>query len=387
MREFFRPLLNALSNVGIAFNRAKYYLKRSLGLLRPPKILPYIGFGNHHTLQIRGRVLEEYALAQPEDRANIWSNARAMARRYLSEDIPNARLVARFQGEEKHLSTDDEGYFSIEFNSSVMHVEEGDWYEMEFELLDEVVNGQPEIKATGKVMTSEDHSEFGVISDVDDTILVSRATSTYKKLRLMLFKNAKTRLPFAGVAAFYQALQGGSTGELYNPFFYVSSSSWKLYDLLTDFARMRGIPEGPFLLRNSRLDQYKFISSIHHGHKMRQIELVLATYARIPFIMVGDSGQKDPEIYMEVVKLHPNRIIMIYIRHVSTDDRKREVMEIAKKLHEMGVELLLVKDSEEAAIHAASKGYLHERWLNDIHAEMDADLHAPDSILDTLSAE
>ena len=68
--------------------------------------------------------------------------------------------------------------------------------------------------------------------------------------KLTLLHNAHTRLPFEGVAGFYQALQRGRDGEAYNPVFYVSNSPWNLYDLLEDFLDVHGIPRGPLLLRD-----------------------------------------------------------------------------------------------------------------------------------------
>src|SRR5690606_32076573 len=138
-----------------------------------------------------------------------------------------------------------------------------------------------------------------------------------------LFNNAHTRLPFAGVSEFYRALQSGRNGKRNNPFFYVSSSPWNLYDLLIDFLDLNNIPEGPLLLRDFGLDHNKAGSSDHMGHKFKEIENILTTYPHLNFILIGDSGQDDPVIYKEVVKKYPNRILVIYIRDVQLSDRQQ----------------------------------------------------------------
>src|SRR5690606_10303721 len=124
----------------------------------------------------------------------------------------------------------------------------------------------------------------------------------------------------------------GKTGKYFNPIFYVSSSSWKLYDLLVDFCDVKNIPKGPFFLRSSRLDQYKFISSIHTDHKLTQIEKILSVYKSLKFILIGDSGQKDPEIYAQVVKDYPGRIEAIFIRDVSKKGRDERVNQLAERV-------------------------------------------------------
>src|SRR5687768_17759104 len=75
-------------------------------------------------------------------------------------------------------------------------------------------------------------ARFGVISDLDDTVVRSSATSVLKMACIVVRNNAHTRLPFEGVAAFYRALQLGPASESSNPIFYVSSSPWNSYDIL-----------------------------------------------------------------------------------------------------------------------------------------------------------
>jgi phosphatidate phosphatase APP1 len=123
------------------------------------------------------------------------------------------------------------------------------------------VTGQTDVSADGHILVPPAASQFGVISDVDDTILVSGVTNLLRMARLAFLNNARTRLPFAGVAAFYRALQSGPESTLFNPVFYVSSSPWNLYDLLVDFCAVQGIPKGPFMLRDVGVDEDKFLSA------------------------------------------------------------------------------------------------------------------------------
>jgi phosphatidate phosphatase APP1 len=385
MPVWFRKFSRFLSKSAVKVDYLRYHVKRKFGWLGTPVILPYLSFGNSHGFVLRGRVMEDQGLANPDQLDSIWQNFSAMVKRHSYSEIPEVSLSVKFNGVEKIITTDDQGYFRVvfELNETLSSLKE--WHEVDLKLLDKVVKDQPEVVARGKVLISQQKSQFGIISDVDDTILISHSPHLMKKLKLMVSKNAHTRLPFEGVAAFYRALQSGGSGKFYNPIFYVSSSSWLLYDLLLDFCKVRNIPLGPFLLRNSRLDQYKFITSMHRGHKLEKIEQVLSTFSDMKFILLGDSGQKDPEIYKTVVQDFPNRIEKIYIRDVSGERRHKEILKYVDELKDKGVEMVLVQDTISAAIHAASCGYIQASCLNDIVENKYYDSTAPEGIFDGMN--
>jgi len=187
--------------------------------------------------------------------------------------------------------------------------------------------------------------------------------------------NSRTRLPFAGVAAFYQALRRG-TGESLNPIFYVSSSMWNLYDMLYDFFVVRGIPLGPLFLVDAGITREQFIMPGHRRHKIAAIETLLATYPNLKFILIGDSTQKDPAIYLEIIEKHPGRILASYIRDVALlPHQKAEAM--AQQAREHGVDMLTVKDTLAAAVHAADHGFIDPDALDAIAADTEEDRKAP----------
>jgi phosphatidate phosphatase APP1 len=225
---------------------------------------------------------------------------------------------------------------------------------------------------------------FGVISDVDDTVLQTHATSYLKAAQVTFLQNARMRLPFAGVAAFYRALQAGPEGTGHNPIFYLSSSPWNLYDLLTDFMKLQQIPAGPLLLRDVGIDQDKFISTSHHAHKLGQIERVFQTHPDLDFILIGDSGQKDPEIYAEVVEKYGDRVLGVYVRDVTQAARDDEVRQIAAGVP---AEMHLVADSLTAARHAAEQGWIAGRAVDAVEAETHVDEAEPDEVERLLDQE
>ncbi len=372
VKQFFRNFKHPVS-------KFKLKLKNRLGWLGMPKILPFRGFANHDYLYLKGNVIEDTGLSVPEVSDSVWQNTLAMIKRFGSDVIPFVQIQITFRNQKSVVITDENGFFELKIKLNASPQEQIHWEDVHYELLDEVFPEQGKIDAIGKVMIATEKGSFGVISDVDDTILISRATSFIRKMRLMLFKNAHTRMPFEGVSAFYRALHEGSGNVPFNPIFYVSSSEWNLYDLLEDFCRVKNIPRGPFLLTEKDAQWYKFWKSGKgsHDHKYDKIEHVLSSFPNLPFILIGDSGQRDAEIYADIANKYPTRIQAIYIRDVAGNKKNRKVQDLAIQINSMNIGMLLVKTTYEAAIHASQHGFIVEDALLGIKQDVKQDQEAP----------
>ncbi len=78
----------------------------------------------------------------------------------------------------------------------------------------------------------------------------------------------------------------------------------------------------------------------------------------LPFILIGDSGQRDPEIYAEIVREHPGRVLAIYLRNVSDAARREGIEALAQEVVAAGSTLLLAVDTHAMAVHAAERGFI-----------------------------
>jgi phosphatidate phosphatase APP1 len=319
-------------------------------------VWPYLTYGTLSKLFIKGRVVEAEALRAASEDDSRWRNFRNTLKRFRSDEIANAKVRVNFQNQAQDLITDEEGFFEtwLEVSSPLLVTEGNDtpFRLFNVELLAPLRKEQTETQFAGQVMVPQ-NAAFGIISDVDDTILQSDATRIFKMARKVLFGNARTRLPFEGVAEFYQQLHQNK-----NPLFYVSSSPWNLYDLLVEFLEVNDIPLGPLLLRDWGISDKELLPTGHAGHKLQAITQILDTYPALPFLLIGDSGQEDPEIYSEVVAQYPGRILAIYIRDVSAGSRTESITTLAQKVIEAKCELLLVPDTTVAEKHARSRGWI-----------------------------
>jgi phosphatidate phosphatase APP1 len=365
------------SNTDDHFDELIRQYRRRTGREKPVQIVPYRGFGNAREIYLRGRVLEERNIREANDKDSVWRNLLSMYQRFNSGEIPGVQ-VQLVLGQNTHIATTDrEGYFEFRLPVTEPLPATQAWHRARVKLIEPFVASQTDVSADGHILIPPSASQFGVISDVDDTILVSGVTNLLRMARLAFLNNARTRLPFAGVAAFYRALQSGPESTLFNPVFYVSSSPWNLYDLLVDFCAVQGIPKGPFMLRDVGIDEDKFLSATHAGHKAVQIEHILRMCPNLPFVLIGDSGQHDPEIYLQVLKDYPERIRAIYIREVTRTRRRKQITRLMAEAQALKVPMLLVKDTVEAAEHAAAFGLIDPDAIPDIRADKRYDEEAP----------
>jgi phosphatidate phosphatase APP1 len=368
------------SNTDDYFDQLLMQYRRRTGRVRPLQIVPYRGFGNAREVYLRGRVLEDKNIPEPTDKDSVWRNMLSMYQRFNSQEVPGIQVQLLLGENSQIVTTDREGYFEFRMPVTAPLPGTRAWHKAEVKLIEPFVADQVNLSATGHILVPPATSRFGVISDVDDTILVSGVTNLLRMARLAFLNNARTRLPFAGVSAFYRALQSGPESTLFNPVFYVSSSPWNLYDLLADFCAVQGIPKGPLMLRDIGIDEDKVLSGTHAGHKTIQIEHIMRVCSDLPFVLIGDSGQHDPEIYLQVLKDYPDRVMAIYIREVTRQRRRQQVLQLAEEAKALNVPLLLVEDTVEAAEHAVGLGLIDPDAIPDIRADKRYDEEVPSDI-------
>ena len=346
---------------------------------RQIKIVAYRGYGTAHKLYVKGRVLEDKGILAATDDHTSWDNLVNMVKRFFSAEIPYARVRARFQNIERDFVADEEGYFEVWIEPSQPLPDDRLWHEIELELIGPLRAMAAPVQTTASVLVPPQDAQFAVISDIDDTVVHTDAVSMLRMARTVLLGNARTRLPLAGVAEFYRALFQGNGQKGINPLFYVSNSPWNLYDLLCHFFDLHDIPIGPVLfLRHWDFTKKEQRPTRRRGHKLSSARNMLDTFQNLPFILVGDSGEQDPEIYTELVSQYPNRIRAIYIRNASRNLRRpAEVQALAEKVLQAGSTLILADSTWPLAQHAAQQGWITPASLARIDAIRQKDEEAP----------
>ncbi len=324
---------------------------------------PYRGYGTAEEVFLIGRAFRQPTGSSSE---GVWGDLRDLGRRFLRRSIADAPLLARFCGAEQHLRTDRDGYFRVHLEPAERPRPDRRWHWMELTLAD-----RPGVRASGEVFVAPPASRYVVISDIDDTIIETGVANKAVMLWRLFIQGADGRMAFPGVAALLRALHDGASGGDTNPMLYVSRGPWSLYEVLDAFFNLHRIPIGPLLfLREWGMTFESPLPRRSKGHKLELIRNMVALYRELPFVLIGDSGQRDPEIYAQVVREHPGRVLAIYIRNVSRDPaRRRAIEDLAVEVVEAGSTLLLASDSMAMARHAAEHGLIAPGALADVAGE------------------
>jgi phosphatidate phosphatase APP1 len=275
-------------------------------------------------------------------------------RRMESDELPGSRLRVRACDLSIETTTDDEGFFAVDV--ACVDVQPG-WHHVEVELLDSPA-GHAGVTGAGELLVVADDCELGYISDLDDTVIETGARNKLTHTRVLLVRDALEQVAFPGVAEFYTLLTRGPDGSTPHPIFYVSRSSWGLYDLFVDFMSTHEVPRGPTFLMDAAVIEERSAAVGHANHKIETIAEILEAHPRLRIVLIGDSGQKDPETYLEAVRRWPDRIRAVWLRDVTDEKRDAEVKPILAQIEALGVPALACETTTGMAQAAEAAGFI-----------------------------
>lgn len=363
------PRPSKISRLGRSVRHALHVLSKPVRRTTTAKALViqgYRGYGSARRLCLDGRIYRQpgtnYARSGPwRDLIDLW-------RRVLRTGEAGVSLKARFRDNEQRLSTDAAGYFRVDLRLTEAVPENLLWHRVILEAASEQQNTEPCMGTSVDVFVPPVASRFVVISDIDDTVMYTGVANKLRMIWSLFFLGAQSRVAFPGVAAFYRALHAGAEKNEANPMLYVSRGPWSLYEVLEEFFTIHDFPVGPILfLRDWGLTAKRFLPRRAKGHKLELIRRMLTVYAEWPFILIGDSGQHDPDIYAQIVRENPGRVKVIYIRNISSNpSRTEEIETLATEVTAAGSELLLSADTVVMAEHAAGRGLIDSEALMEV---------------------
>ena len=336
-----------------------------LGLLSfresdPLLIHGYQSYGTSQHLYALGRALEDEGVNLKKK--GFWNTIKNTIKQFKSDELAHVELTVKLpDGQLISTTTDAEGYYKIDKKMVGLGdmANDSGWLQLEVNYAGGQKNRifSKNNRFPAEMLIPSQKAEYGVISDIDDTILHTGVTSLMKWRVIFntLFKDFGTRTPLKGAAALYQKLHQGISGHASNPIFYVSNSPWNLYNYLEGFIRNNNFPKGAILLRDFRTPFDK-TPAPEKPHKQHEIRNILKTYPELEFVLIGDSGEHDADIYIDIAEEFPDRIKAIYLRSVNHEKREfhvRGLLEGFKK-----TPALLVKDSITAESHARELGLI-----------------------------
>jgi phosphatidate phosphatase APP1 len=326
------------------------------------KLATYRSYGTANHLYVLGRALDDDRLEMKENQS-IFTTLANTYKQFDSYEIPDAEVALQLPNKMVLTTrTGKEGYFLFDKTASInlrQFADNEGWVPLRVAYVNEIKNSviTNENNFDAELLIPPVTARFGVISDIDDTILHTGVTSflKWRVLHNSLLKNAHSRLSLKGSPEFYNKLHEGKKGNEQNPIFYLSNSPWNLYQYLKLFLEINDFPKGPILLRDFKTPFDRSIKP-EKPHKQKEIINILNTYPRLKFILIGDSGEHDPAIYTDIAAQFPDRIHAIYLRSVKHHKRMERVRSIVDNFKTVPV--FSVSTSKEAEEHAEALGFI-----------------------------
>jgi phosphatidate phosphatase APP1 len=344
------------------------------------RIQTFRGFGTDRDLFVRGRILQDLPIAPARLDDSLAKIFLDSFNRFESDEVPCARVRLSYSGTTNEVQADEEGYFQAWLNlpaparPPIARISQSKCLTVRVELLEPQRSDLDQVQAEAQVLLPAKSCRFGVISDIDDTIIQTNVLHFWKMLVNMLFRSALTRRSFPGMAAFYRGLHQYRSEDPINPIFYVSTSPWNLYDLLEEYMAYQKFPPNPVMyLRDWGVHQGEILPTEHSKHKLDFILQVLRLYDPMRFLLIGDSSQQDPEIYTRLVERYSNRILGVYIREVTHNPQRIEtILQLRRRITVKGIPLILTENSLEMAEHAAAQGWISPQALEEVRLSFSA---------------
>ncbi|RZJ53820.1 MAG: DUF2183 domain-containing protein [Flavobacterium sp.] len=317
-----------------------------------PILQLYRGYANEQELIVMGHVFKR--LYDYDFQKKNLKNATSVVNLFRIKTIKNFDVYLKCGHQEIHSKTLDDGYFKF----CIPIEKETDFGWMEYEVS---IKYKSETITTKGTFIRPHEGNLGIISDIDDTFLISHTRNIFKKIYILLFKNVNDRKVFKDVVPHYQALSsaGRNNKEEQNAFFYISSSEWNLYSFIVSFTKIHQLPRAVILLKDIKRGIADFFMSGrgNHNHKFDKIKHVLEFYPNLKYVLLGDDSQHDPYLYEQICKIFPVTVKAVYIRQ--TGKHQKEVIKnILKNLEDLDVSVCYFKESSEAIMHSKSIGII-----------------------------
>jgi phosphatidate phosphatase APP1 len=319
-----------------------------------PVLKLYRGYANEQELIVMGHVFKPTRRKDYDFQKKNFENATSVIRLFRVKTQANADVYLDHDNTTIHTKTLADGYFKfcIPLNQSVGY----GWIDYQVRIIygDEVI-------VTKESYIRPHKGNLGIISDIDDTFLISYTLNPLKKLYFTLFRNINSRKVFEDVVSHYQALSlaGRNIDDELNAFFYVSSSEWNLYRFIVKFTEIHKLPKAVLLLKDikSSLIDFFWTGRSSHNHKFEKIKHILEFYPNLKYVLMGDDSQEDPFLYEAICKIFPISVKAIYIRKTGKY-KKEKVSIVLKNLESLGVAVCYFTNSSEAITHSRNIGLI-----------------------------
>jgi len=272
-------------------------------------IVVYHAYGNSHQIVIQGRMEEKKTFSEAKEDDNWFQNIWRRVRQVKGDEIKNQTIFASLNHEKFKTKGDDEGYF--EFNiTTQQNLNTG------YKKITLYIEGNSNAHET-EVMVIGLEPLVGIISDFDDTMIVSDVTNKIKLGYNTVFKNYKQRTVVPTMLERFQKILAQNPKDVPSTLFILSGSPQQLFIAVEDFLAFHYFPKHTLILKKAHGDNKDPLTD-QFAYKTQKIERLIKLYPKMRWVMFGDSGEKDSQVYKFIKEKYPNKVISYHIRDVES---------------------------------------------------------------------
>jgi phosphatidate phosphatase APP1 len=275
--------------------------QRALRRGRIPTVVPYTGYGSTTWVRVLGRVLitKQLPTETPQESFRGW-------RSFTGIPVDGAAVRVTIGDVVHHVVADNGGVIDVRVE---VELEPG-WHRITLQTEGEG-RQSPEVRAP--VFVLDPAAPFGVVSDIDDTVMVTALPRPLLAAWNTFVLDEHARIPVPGMAVLYERLVNAHQGA---PVFYLSTGAWNVAPTLTRFLSRHLYPAGPLLLTDWGPTPDRWFRS-GREHKRITLRRLAAEFPDIKWLLIGDDGQHDQEIYSEFAQAHAENVAAVAIRRLS----------------------------------------------------------------------
>ncbi|ROS62114.1 phosphatidate phosphatase APP1 [Frigoribacterium sp. PhB160] len=293
------PLLHRAARVENQIHRFREKRARKRGLL--PTIVPYTGYGSTRWVRVLSRVLlTRTGSLEGTDRLNVrgW-------RSFTSVPVEGAVVEVAIGGRTHRVSTDRGGVLDVRIDVDLSP----GWHVATLS-----TEGSPPVDAPLLVIDPE--ARFGIVSDIDDTVMVTSLPRPFLAAWNTFVLNEHARRPVPGMAVMYERLHSAASAC---PVVYLSTGAWNVAPTLSRFLSRNLYPSGPLLLTDWGPTHDRWFRS-GRLHKQTSLDRLAEEFPRMRWLLVGDDGQHDEELYGRFLRDHRENVAAVAIRQLSPSE-------------------------------------------------------------------